>query len=296
MLPFPLPEPTEDAAPDGLPVAQVLYGLFFHPRVLLWLQRDRLRRAFRFASVVCLLVGLAVGIARVPSILAATREWAGWLENEVEELSLTDGELQWKRPRDLPYTTRHDGWRIDFAEKGVPFAATEIDGPERRGLWLSPDRVILWVRPADRESAIPVPLLDEGRTRRVVKALYPDGLTLRRGEFRAEARRRVFHLIPVFLVQQALWVFVQVMFYILVFAAMPVLMQRLSGGAAGFRRLFTFYLYASVPPLCAAGIYASLRLPYLDLGTAFVMAFVVYLGMVFVNLRDMLDAPEKISR
>lgn len=291
MLPLPLPEGVDDVPLDTMSVGQILYGLFFQPHVLLWLQRNSLGKAFRFASVACIVVGVALGVCRVPSILHVTQKWAVWLGREVEELTLREGELTWKRPERLPYTTRHEGWRIDFAAKGEQFVATEIDGPEERGLWFSPDRVLFWMRP-NHNSPVPVRLLDEGKTAWGMidtQQLYPGGLTLKGDEFRTEARRAVWQFVPVFLIQQALLVFVSVMFYVFVFAAMPVLMHRLSGGTTGFRRLFTFYLYASVPPLCAAGVYASLRLPHLDLGTAFVLAFVIYLLLVFVSLRDVLN-------
>jgi hypothetical protein len=70
-----------------------------------------------------------------------------------------------------------------------------------------------------------------------------------------------------------------------VFFSFIAAMFRGPSGAGGFRSVYAFHLYASVPPLIVAAVYANIGLPFLDFGRVFVIAFIGYLFLVFSGRR-----------
>lgn len=274
----------------ALPWHRVLPGLFLDPRILFLLQHGRCGRAFRLMAAVSLCAGAAIGLSRAPAITDAAADWGAWLSREVGELRLSDGEIEWGRPQDLPYTTRHRGWRIEFAGRDAEFSATLPAGPERQGVWLSPDSVYYWRR-SPAGGATVVPVLHDSKVWGAfdVSKLWPDGRHLRGNEIEQEARSLAQRAIPFVLLREAMALFVPAFFYAFIFALVPGILRasRPPGPIAGqrhqrvvpdgFRGAFTFYLYASVPPLIIAAVYACLQLPHLNTVHVFVCGFVGYL-------------------
>jgi hypothetical protein len=290
--PLPPPQPG-DGTGVVLPIRRVLYGLFFEPHILFLLQHDRWSRAFRLMALASFLSGLAVGASKVPRILEATRDWASWWAVEVGTLRLEDGELAWERPQVVPHTTRHRGWRVDFVGRNVRFGDGEELGPEKQGIWLAPERAYFWWRSAKAKITF-VPLLEKKKAWGLFETqrIWPEGLVLSGEEFNQEANRIMRQAIPALLLHEGIMAFFQVLLYTVIFALIPVLL-RSPIAVGGPARVFTFYLYASVPPLLIAGVYASLNLPYLDHALVFVMGFVVYLALAVRGLnRKQQDPPQ----
>lgn len=274
--------------PPPLPLKSVFYGLFFHPHVMLLLVQGNGRslRALRVVSLLCLLAGVLIGFARLPGLLRGTRDWAAWFARETNAVWIEADTLRWERPDAMPYTTRHRGWRVDFVADGMPFAPEHVgDSLESRGLWFAPGDVFVWWREAGGRVRRTV-LLDNGKVAGVfaLSRIWPAGMRIEGEQFGREARRMLWHAFPALLAKEAVAVFAQVMLYALLFSLVPSLM-RASGTTRGFRGILNFHLYACIPPLIVATVYAALDLPYLDLNTVFVGAFVVYLLFTFTMIR-----------
>ena len=275
---------------SALPWHRVLLGLFLDPRILFLLQHGRCGRAFRLMAAVSLCAGAAIGLSKAPAITDAAADWGKWLSREVGELRLNDGEIEWRRPQNLPYTTRYRGLRIEFAGRGAAFPATRGAGPERQGVWLSPVSVYYWRELPGGGSSV-VRILHDKKAWGAfeVDKLWPDGLHLCGSEIEQRARSLARRAIPFVLLREAVALFVPAFFYAFIFALVPGVF-RVSRSSArtgaprrrgivseGFRGAFTFYLYASVPPLIIAAVYASLQLPHLNAVHVFVCGFVGYL-------------------
>ena len=263
-----------------LPLRQVLYALFFQPRLLFLLQHERWNRAFRLMAVVTFLGGAAVGLSKIPRVMRTATNWAEWFAEEVHMLRLEDGRLSWQHPDDLPYTTRHEGWRVDFVPPDASLEDAARAGPETRGIWLSPREVYCWWNLPEDERTV-VPLLEERKAWGIIPytVIWPEGFQLRGEEFVREARRLVRQTVPALLIMEAVTVFFQVLFYTLLFAVIPYILRSPIANT-GFTRVYTFYLYASIPAIVVACVYDSLNLPYIDRSFVFVIGFVIYLMLV----------------
>ena len=269
---------------------RILWHLFFQPASVFLIQFEPWRRAFRLMALVALSTGLLLGALRYPQLCRTAGEWSTWLGREVGMLEVKNGELRWDEPKQLPYTTRHQGWRLDFVPGKQTFASPADQGPEKRGVWIAPDSVYAWwLNGAGQLEVLPV--LTKQKVWGVfdVNWLWPDGVQVRGEQMPALVRGVLWKALPFFLLQEAATVFLRVLFYTVLFALIPVLL-RTPFGDGGFRRAFAFYCFASVPPLVVAGIYAGLDLPLLDYDTAFVLGFVVYLFMITRGINRAADA------
>jgi len=273
----------------------VLFGLFFYPHIVLPAvhRRVRFRQALGAAMAICLICGFCLGLARLPRTLKVSGEWASWLAHELGAVWLDgDGALRWERPAKLPYTTRHRGWRLDFVQAGTRFpladegapAAAEL-GPETRGIWIGPEQVLLWRRPVGDE-AFAVPLVADKKIAGLIEmtTIWPGGGRFEGSQFAARIRRLVFKCLPFALLREMASVCLAVFVYVLMFSVMTVFLHGPFSGD-GLAPVLVIHLYASIPPVIVASIYAGLNLPHLDLGTVFLCAFVLYLVLMFSAMR-----------
>jgi len=275
------PSPDPPPAPGALRFGQILHGLFLQPAILLILQEDRWTRALRFMMIVSFFSGAAAGVARLPSMWQSALLWAQWFRNETEVAWLKDDQLGWQRPMELPYTTRRRGWRIDFVAADAPFPPVhEPLGPERKGVWIAPDLVAQWWY-GSGDKLHKRDLFVNGRIGDLVpvRILWPDGFRLEGEDFETETYEQLVHSAVIGVFLAGLGAFLHILIYTLVFAVIPFVF-RSPIARRGFKRLFTFYLYASIPPTLVAATYAGLDLPYLDMPLAFVFGLLIYLVAV----------------
>jgi len=291
-------QPTPVQFPGAVPRAvlstrQIVWGLFFDPAILFFLQRERWWRGFRVMAAFALVTGLALGGVRFPTVWTAATEWSSWLGREVGTIHLTHGELAWDRPKSLPYTTRHRGWRLDFVPAQTVFVPPLKKGPETRGVWISPNRVNAWYLMAG-DSPMVLPVLANHKIWGVLDAdsLWPAGLRLSGEDLPRMVRDGLIVALPFFLIQQAVGVLLQVFFYTALFAFIPVFLRG-AGSGGGFGSSFAFYCFASVPPLIVAGVYSGLGLPFLEYDTVFVLGFVVYLFLAARGVRREQAEPDE---
>ncbi len=267
---------------------QIFFGLFFYPHVTLFLLQHNTRwtRALRMVMGVALLCGCLVGLSRLPGIYKSSQDWASWLSVEVKAVWVEDGLICWDQPRELPYTTRHRGWRIDFVKADTPFQPETLSGPERQGVWVGPEEVFTWWQDVQGKVVF-FAFVTEKKVGGLFKlgTIWPDGYRIDGDNFNREARRIVLQAVPVILLREGIFAFFWVLTYALLFSLVPLLLRgRLLGG--DFLTVFSFHLYASIPPLIVASVYSGLNLPYFDLSTTFVFAFVIYLFIVFHKMRQ----------
>jgi hypothetical protein len=252
--------------------------VFFQPQLLLLLAHDRWTRAFRIVALLSFFCGVILGALQVPALISSARAWGEWFGREMGEVRLEQGQLQWQRPVELPHTSRHGNWRVDFRGADAEFAPQTRLGPERKGIWISPDAVYTWWRLPGSESTHSTVWLNEQRLFGLldVNRVWPEGLHLREDEFAPAARQTVLRAVPVYVLGEGVRVLLQVAFYTLIFAVIPYLLKS-PLAAGGFRSVLTFYLYASIAPIIVATVYAALGLPFMDFNSFFVTAFILYL-------------------
>jgi hypothetical protein len=289
----PVMPPPFTPLPARLPMSRIVWHLFFQPATVFFIQFEPWRRAFRLMALFALGTGLVLGALRFPQLWRTAGDWSTWLGREVGALEVRNGELRWDEPKQLPYTTRHQGWRLDFVPGKQTFAVPAGTGPEKRGIWIAPDSVYAWwLNGAGKLEILPVLTRQKLWGVLDLNWLWPDGIHLAGDQMPTLVRDMLWKAFPFLLLQEAVAVFLRVLFYTVLFAFIPVLL-RTPFGEGGFRRAFAFYCFASVPPLVVAGVYAGLDLPFLDYDAAFVLGFVIYLFMV---TRGIDRAAEAVAR
>ncbi len=278
-------EPSIAAA--KLPLHHILFGLFCYPHITLFLlqHKAKLTRALRIVVGLSFLAGIFMGAVMLPKVYRATRDWAGWLQQEVQTLEVVDGRLVWEQPDTLPYTTRYKGWRIDFAEPDAAFEPNELAGPEKHGVWVTAERAFVWWQSIENVLYFTLYSTGEGDEGLLnMTTFMKEGMKISGNEFSNKAHQLFLQAIPVILLQKIFLVIFPVISYTLMFTAITVLLRNPFIGRQ-FSPVFKFHLFASVPPLAVATVYASLNLPYLDFTTAFIITFVLYLTIVFFQFR-----------
>lgn len=270
-----------------LPLSELLFGLFFYPHVVLLVvqYQVRWRRALGVVAALCMLCGVCLGLAKLPRVFHAGQDWAAWLAREVRAVWVADSKLHWEQPTQLPYTTRHRGWRVDFVAEGTAFQPDEMTGPERQGVWIAPENAFAWWRRAHGQVQC-IRLLADSKAGGLFELgrIWPENQRMRGEHFESETRRILVQAAPLILLHEAISVFFAVLAYALVFSFVPLLF-RSTFIAKTFWSAFAFHLYASIPPLIVASVYSGMGLPYLDFNTVFVAALVGYLLLVFTKFR-----------
>jgi len=281
-MPPPIANP--DVTPPPPSLRRILWWLFFDPAQVPALQVESPWRGLRVLLVALFLAGLAVGAGRAPGLWHSSLEWTHWFGQETGAVWLADGKLRWERPETLPYATTHAGWRVEFMPAGSRFSDRSGEGPERSGIWISPETVRLWVK-ADGADVVQEELLfTNGKLLGRLDPLafgIPLDRPLRGEQLEAIVRRMLpAAIIGALLLGILLVAGLQVGMYLTMFAAIPVLL-RSPWAHRGFFRVFAFYCFLSVPPLLAATVYSALELPGLDFGSVYVFGFLLYVFMMF---------------
>ena len=273
------------AAGQVLTLPRILWGLFFEPGILFLLQYERWGRGLRCMAGTAVICGLAVGMMHFPDLVHRAADWSNWFGRETGELRVGDGEIVWDRPAVLPHTTRHGGWRIDFVTRKTPFKPVLGNSPERQGIWIAPEQIYAWSQSGQSKIEV-MPLLVDKKVWGVMDLNWflPQGLAVSGDNLTGLVRGALIRGFPVFLLMSVLSLFLQTLFYTLLFAIVPVLL-RSPMAVGGFRQTFAFYSFASIPPLVVAALYSGLQLPYLDFDRAFVFGFIAYLFLVIRGLR-----------
>ncbi len=265
--------------PPVLPVSGVFYTLFFRPSLLFILREDKWTRALRFFLTVSFLCGMTMAAFQTPAILRAARDWTQWLGNVMGTVWVDPGgQLHWERPRRLPWTAVHDGWRVEIVGDKSALPDARDLGPENQGIWISPTTVVVWAGAGDRRRLFRI--LENG----VFYGGIPAAATVfGKGRVDAVRFRKAFRhymgvVILTFMVVTGVYVCIEGLFYTFMFSALPFLLRSpiVSGG---FARLLALYLYAAIPPMIAASIYSLLNLPLLDHSMLFVIGLVLYLAV-----------------
>lgn len=267
---------------------QTLYGLFFQPQVLLLLQQNHWGRAMRLVLFFSVIGGSLVGVARFPGVAKTTKDWGLWLGKTTQRIAYQDGQLSWAYPETLPYDTRHNGWKVSFRDQAFEWPGDAKKGPEKRGVVIAPTRVLAW---QENERGVSVfPLFKEGQFINTISAerIWPQGFAFEEQEFPRLIKRLILAQCAILVVQNAVSLTVTVLFYTFLFALIPSLLRRsLIHNQGGFRRFFSFYLYAAVPATVVATIYGCLRLPVLQTSEVFVLSMVAYLLLVFRAMKSL---------
>ncbi len=275
--------------------------MLFRPGELIALaQRDRIGPALGRLILLAILAGTILAGLQFPSLRSEMRAWSTWLDEQMPNLTVADGKLAWQPTTPLPYSRHFRGWRVDFADHDAPDfqAATHVRlGPEPRGLWISPARIVHWER-LETGNTVARPLLEAGR---LMNALALTGKPVDENGDGAETTTRlafdgslltivtltIFALVGV---ASIVGILAEALFYVGLFAIIPTLL-RSPLATGGLARAFVFNLQLSLVPVVVGTVYGAVGLPWLDFKTAFLVAFLVYLLVVVVAVRRQSPPP-----
>lgn len=283
--------PLDQVAPD-MSMRDLVVGVFLFPGQVLIAARahGRWQRPLLLLVLAILCGGLFLGGATYPRLLRDTVAWADWFGGVVKEFRIDANGFAWSYPTDLPFTTRCKRWRVDFAPTNAAFAPEKGKGRERRGVWITSRRIVLWW-------LVPGGWLSSSDAKLVVKtaelsdsikelARFADKQRFEGQRFGAYARRILLLGAPFYLAGTCISVAVPVLVYILLFTTMAMVLRRREM-VGGFGSVLAVNLLCAVPSVCVASVYAGLRLPALDFSTVFVLSFFLYILLAFTSVKRM---------
>ena len=260
----------------------ILAMVFLQPALVPVLTQCHWAKALKRVLLTAFGCGLLLGVFQSWRLKDDVTGWSEWLGSQIEAVWIDDGRLQWQTAKKLPYSTYYKDWRVDFAKPGADIPSGDALGPGGKGVWISTANVLAWWRIAGDRSKTRTMLLynkDGIFSMFDPSRLIPADKRLHGPEIQQVVRQQYSAFIPFFCLITALATVMQMMFYILVFAAIPYLL-RSPIAAGGFGSILAFYLYAATPALLVATLYRLLNVPFLDFATIFAGVFVGYLLLV----------------
>ena len=271
-----------------LPSGQLLYRLFFQPQVLLGLRDDHWARPFRMICLLCILSGIAVGVFHIPTFLKTTNEWATWLQDNVERVRIQEGQIHWKRPKELPATLWHKGLHISFHSSESTFEAKEMKNREEqnRGIWINPTAIYAWRKTSD-DSIHPFPIFEDGKLRGALSAgkIWPEEIVLEGKKFQEFAHSFLFIFVPLVMLKEALLLLLPTLLYTAIFALIPVVLHNPFWFNRSFSSVYGFYLYAAIPAVLLTAFFRCLHIDVISTSGLFVICFIAYLFLAFYHIR-----------
>jgi len=265
---------------------EVLAIVFAQPGLLPVLTQCDWKKALKRVLLTAFGCGILLALFQAPRLKTSMEGWAQWMGGQVEEVWYSDGRLHWKLAGELPYTAYYEDWRVDFKKPDSKFSAPESVGPGRKGVWLSERQGYAWWRIGnDRERMQTMVLYDKGKLFGVFNpsAAVTTKKRVQGNDLKGLAKDVFFQFLPFYCVFKGVFIDLQVLFYVLIFTAIPYLL-RSPLAAGGFRSILPFYLYACLPALLIATVYRMLNVPFLDFQTIFAGAFVGYLLLIMFKI------------
>ncbi len=284
--------PQLQSPPPIMSLRTILRWLFLEPARAPMLQAESPWRGIRVFVATVLLCGIGIGLIQGPELCSSLHGWGGWLHRTTGRMWVKGGKLGWETPAAMPYTTRHEGWRVDFMPAGSKFPGNAAEGPEVQGIWLSPDQATLWFRADEKGTLNTVPVFQDGLLWNARELAVADQEIDLEG-IAASAKFRGFVTATV-LVLQSLWMAFISLMYLTLFAVVPVLL-RSPWARRGFLPLFGFYCFMAVPPVLVAAVYSALGLPGLDFSMLFTCGFLAYVMLMVWMVRRANPSKENTS-
>lgn len=293
-----IPDSLAEAAGIHVPAlgfGYMLVGLFLFPHVAL--VSARLSGNWRKGLLMVIMVGVITGgglsACRLPSVFRGAEDWASWFSGTVGALWLENGRLHWQRPEHVPYQTRRAGWKVDFMPANQVFSAERLEGPERRGVWLSASQIVVWWMNMNGNVSALSLLDDISKHPNIdLSLIWPKNGRLDAPDFVPFARSLMQTMLPVLVVTEMTMLIAPVLFYTLLFTATSLLL-RSPAVTGGLRAALAVNLFAGVPPMLVAAIYSGLGLPFLDYHMVFIIGFFAYLIMALNRIRRQMSSEDE---
>ncbi|MDT8390083.1 MAG: hypothetical protein RRC34_06200 [Lentisphaeria bacterium] len=280
-IPFKTPAPK-------VTLAGLFRTLFFNPlNLVFYLSGEKLGRSLFRVVTIAFLCGLFLSVARVPMISREVRAWTDWLQTEMADVAFRDGELSWTPAEALPYSRHFRDWRVTFSDK----PAAEFDplgryGPEPKGVWISPQALIIWQRVEGRDALARQRLSMETAARAVATSQQADAdQESLHVVFDQRGRLFVMGMLAAGLGGTTiLGILGDVLFYSLLLTVIPFMLRGNRKNGAFFQAM-TFYLNVSLVPLLVATVYSLTGVPVLDFNSVFSFSFMGYILFVIFGTR-----------
>lgn len=273
---------------EKLPLRHLILGLFIQPQMLMIICNGRLRRALKAVFVMIFICGLVLGLAQTRGLQARARAWAEWFEQTTERFELTeDGRLQWRLPQELPATFYKGRTRVDFANETADIKKFQPKLEDDRGIWISPNSMFWWERIDEQGEPVAQAIYHEQKLmgRFSVESIWPEGFVLEDDGFEKRVSKWMLTgLLPGLVIAEILKTAGMILFYTFIFAVIPYLL-RSPMAMQGFKAIYGFYLYASIPPLIVATIYSLAITKWVAFDSFFLFAFIFYLFFAMWKIR-----------
>jgi hypothetical protein len=279
-----------------IPFTSLLYNLMFNPSIFLVLQNRKvlksLYQVMGFGLIATILLTLNMAI----SMNTSFDHWEEWLSREIQEFGITkDKTFFWKHPQELPYMTEFDGWRIDITTESILQKTDDDLRIGNKGFWITGDSIYLWVKTIYGSGffsaeKVRIEKYDLGS---LLLQLYEkkDELIVKSAQL-ADLRLEIFLVLSILMFWSNLFsVHMIVLLFPVcssVFAFLFSFLQKSCDRRKGsFRKILVLNLYATIPPLLIATIYALFGIPGMNFFTVFFIAFLGYQFYIMKTMRTL---------
>ncbi|MEA2011953.1 MAG: DUF1189 family protein [Verrucomicrobiota bacterium] len=279
---------------------KMFFDLFFNPVILLKLSKGSWFRPFRIVMLLCVISGILMTTVKIPGYLKTADEWGGWLEENIESLSIENGKISWEKPKELPCKISFKGIMFELNKPNASFSKDKIDCAERMGIWIKSSQIFWWVKSGtknSREKTVVEILSSDGKFFNIfdIKDVFPGGNMIKPGQFKETARSFCLQLLPGLFFQKILSTLFYVLFYLILFALFQYIFKNSLFKDYSFSQILSFDLYAAFIPIIMASIYniASSNNHFIDYPTAFMLAFFGYIIYASRSIQKTLPLPDE---
>ncbi len=281
-----------------IPFARLLYDLMFNPSIFLALQNHKVLKSLYQVMGFCIIATILLTLNMAISLNTSFDHWEEWLSREIQEFGITkDKTFFWKHPQELPYMTELDGWRVDITDESILQKTGDDLRIGNKGFWINKDSIYLWVKTIYgsgffSNEEVRIEKFDLGS---LLLQLYEnkDGFIIK-SEQLADLRSEVFLVLSILMFWSNLFsVHMTVLLFPVCSSVFALLFSFLQKSCdrrkESFRKRLVLNLYATIPPLLIATIYALFGIPGMNFFTVFFIAFLGYQFYIMKTLRTLIS-------
>jgi hypothetical protein len=267
-----------------IPFGKLLLCLFFNPSVFIILQHRKVLRSLLLIIILCFASSSIITCSFMVSVKKSAAKWEEWLKTDIQEFGITpEGSFFWKLPSRFPYVTHIDGWQIEINDESRHNELNATAKQEDKGLQINRKSIQLWYRLSTKsfwtkQGEDRIEQFDLGKL--LLGAVRKETSVIVKSTEIAGFIDKILISIGIMLFFSNIFtVSLTVLIFPLCSASLSVFLSyilRSYDQATAFSKLLVLNLYATIPPILIATIYAMINVPGLSFFAVFFIAFFAY--------------------
>lgn len=235
------------------------------------------------------LFALAGTFLAIPKIAEEAKTLSGYLGQQLGNVSLQDGKLDWDSGLALPHTAHLKNLRIDIVDNSAEIGSRSLANElADQGLVIAHDDIILWSQNSETSegpSHTFIKILSVPRTQENLRSMQKNGVlatTFSPDDLVKNSLFFCYSALPVILFLTGSLEKLRVIFFcVFFFSFFQMIFRR--GNWHNLGQIISLGLHACLPPLIISGIYGLTGFFAFGFETAFWVALLLYMFFVFIK-------------